>query len=192
MVLLCRSVARERVLNLPLPWMITQQSSFELCFAISSPVSFTACVSLLSWFIVANGVCPSCVVRGYRRTMLYRCVVWSQDISAIVVQMGIFHKDYKDGRRAANQSTSNEKETQIGAANLSTVDPRSRRIQPACSPEAVFKSRGCHASPLFTPKLYLHNLLFCPIGGLGLLFPTHLSDFVISGNAERLRANSPR
>jgi hypothetical protein len=76
--------------------------------------------------------------------------------------------------------------------NLSTVDSRSRRIQPACSPEAVFKSRGCHASPLFTPKLYLHNLLFCPISGLGLLFPTRLSDFVISGNAERLRANSPR
>jgi hypothetical protein len=116
--LVCRSVARERVLNLPLPWMITQQSSFELCFAISSPVSFTACVSLLSWFIVANGVCPSCVVRGYRRTMLYRCVVWSQDISAIVVQIGVFHKEYKDGGRAANQSTSNEKETQIGAANL--------------------------------------------------------------------------
>jgi hypothetical protein len=46
-----------------------------------------------------------------------------------------------------------------------TVDSRSRRIQPACSPEAVFKSRGCHASP----KLYLHNLLFCPIGGLEII-----------------------
>jgi hypothetical protein len=53
--------ASQWVQDLPLPWMITQQSSFELCFAISSPVSFTACVSLLSWFIVANGVRPSCV-----------------------------------------------------------------------------------------------------------------------------------
>lgn len=32
---------------------MTQQSSFEPCFATSSPVSFTFCVSLLSWFILA-------------------------------------------------------------------------------------------------------------------------------------------
>lgn len=38
--------------NLPLPWIITQQSSLVLCFATSAPVSLTACVSLLLWFIL--------------------------------------------------------------------------------------------------------------------------------------------
>lgn len=33
--------------------MMTQQSSLELCFATSWPVSLFFCVSLLLWFIVA-------------------------------------------------------------------------------------------------------------------------------------------
>ena len=48
-----------------MPWTITQQSSLVVCFATSSPVSFTACLSLLSRFMVAKRVCSSCVVKRY-------------------------------------------------------------------------------------------------------------------------------
>lgn len=42
------------VTSYALPWTITQHESRLLCLEISSPVSFTACVSLLSRFILAT------------------------------------------------------------------------------------------------------------------------------------------
>lgn len=36
------------------PWMMTQQDSLLLCFAISSPLSWTACLLLLSRFMVTD------------------------------------------------------------------------------------------------------------------------------------------
>jgi hypothetical protein len=45
--------AIECLKDMPLPWTMTQQSSLVTCFATSSPVSLTFCVSLLSRFIVA-------------------------------------------------------------------------------------------------------------------------------------------
>lgn len=42
--------------DVPLPWTMTQHDSRELCFATSSPLSWTACVLLLSRFILSVDV----------------------------------------------------------------------------------------------------------------------------------------
>jgi hypothetical protein len=41
------------VTSYALPWMITQQDSLLLCFAISSPLSWLDCLLLLSRFMAA-------------------------------------------------------------------------------------------------------------------------------------------
>lgn len=153
-------------LDLPLPWMITQQSSLELCFAISSPVSFTACVLLLSWFIVAKRTRSNGVARGSRLPMLYRCAVYPGNRCYSSTDAGALQENSEDGKRLSiSQTTSNGRKDKYKSPTFSRADHRSRCIQPAWHVRErprtlVFKSRGCHASPLFTPKLYLHNRCF--------------------------------
>jgi hypothetical protein len=85
---------------------------------------------------------------------------------------GIFHKEYKDGRRAADRYTSNAQERQIEAANLSTVDSRSRRIQRLQKPRL----------PCFAP---LYPEAVSPQSGL--LSNQRLGNYGIPDPFERLR-----
>ena len=118
--------------------------------------------------------------------MLYVVPVYLYYNGTGVVALQDKNKRWKEERQASLHQTKKEKQIQK-TANPSTAnrDP----IQPTReSPGFIFKGRGWHASPLFTPKLYLHIRVYCPMSSVEII--TDPSER--SGVAADERTKSPR